>query len=56
MGIDAVCETNDCAAKGQRVIANLGFKTFDVGMDWEDEVKCPMCKEVLQKKGAATKG
>eukprot|EP01050_Picozoa_sp_SAG11_P022518 SAG11_NODE_4278_length_1970_cov_3.899519_1_plen_93_part_00 len=29
---------------------NLGFTTFDVGMDFADKVKCPMCKQTPSEK------
>ena len=33
----------DCVAHGKRVDCNLGMTTFNVGMDFDDAVKCPMC-------------
>ena len=41
----AKCQNAGCVAHGQWVTCNLGMTTLNVGMDFEDEVKCPMCRQ-----------
>jgi len=43
LSIEARCMNADCVAHGKRVDCNLGMTTFNVGMDFDDAVKCPMC-------------
>ena len=47
MSVEAVFKTGSCSDQGKRVICNLGFTTFDVGMDFHDDVKCPTCEQTL---------
>ena len=49
MSILSKCTTAGCEACGKHVMCGLGFKEFDVGMDFADDVKCPMCKKVPSK-------
>ncbi len=46
LGISAICKNAACVAFQQAVICNLGMKTFDVGYDFDEYVKCPMCRKV----------
>ena len=54
LAISAQCRNPACVASGERVICNLGFTTFNVGMDFEDDVKCPMCKETPSEENTST--
>lgn len=42
LSVEARCANQHCAAHTKPVLINLGFRTFDVGMNF-DEVTCPQC-------------
>ena len=52
LSITAHCANGQCEAHGRPVTCNLGFRTFDVGMDFPDEVMCNMCGVACREDGA----
>lgn len=49
LGINVICENLFCKGHNQLVLCNLGMVTFNVGLEWEELVKCPMCHQVPSK-------
>jgi len=43
LSILAKCKHTGCEAFDKWVCCNVGMKSFNVGRDWHDDVKCPIC-------------
>lgn len=54
LGIGSTCTNASCAQYGHFVICNLGMTTFNVGMDFDDDVKCPTCNQMPSDKNTRT--
>ena len=51
--LQARCNNSGCEAHARPVLCNLGFRTFDVGFDFADDVLCPICNSPCSEEAAS---
>lgn len=51
--LQARCNNSGCEAHARPVLCNLGFRTFDIGFDFADDVLCPICNSPCSEEGAS---
>lgn len=51
--LQARCSNDGCEAHARPVLCNLGFRTFDMGFDFADDVLCPICNSPCSEEAAS---